>query len=127
MAEETVAIIGASSDRKKFGNKAVRAYDKLGWTVYPINPRQTQIEGLKAYRSIRDVPQPLTRVSVYVPPAIGFTLLDDIAAVKPEVVFFNPGSESPELIEKASALGLNAVVACSIIDVGASPQDFGAE
>lgn len=127
MAEETVAIIGASSDRKKFGNKAVRAYAKLGWTVFPINPRQTQIEGLKAYRSIRDVPPPVARVSVYVPPAIGITLLDDIAAVKPEVVFFNPGSESPELTAKALALGLNAVVACSIIDVGASPRDFGAE
>lgn len=127
MAEETVAIIGASRDREKFGNKAVRAYQKLGWTIYPINLRQTQIEGLKAYRSIRDVPRPVLRVSVYVPPAIGIALLDDIVAVKPEVVFFNPGSESEALIEKAFALGLNAVVACSIVDVGLSPGQFGAE
>ncbi|HUU45505.1 MAG TPA: CoA-binding protein [Acidobacteriota bacterium] len=124
---ETIVIIGASSDRRKFGNKAVRAYRELGWTVYPVHPKETEIEGLQVFRSIRDVPRPIQRVSLYVLPIVGMTLLDDIAAAKPEEVFFNPGSESPELVEKALAMGLNAAVACSIVDVGMTPGRFGAE
>ena len=43
---KTVAIIGASSDRAKFGNKAVRAFQQQGCAVYPVNPKETEIEGL---------------------------------------------------------------------------------
>ena len=120
----SIAIIGASSDRNKFGNKAVRSYVQQGWTVYPVNPKETTIEGLQAYPSIRDVPQPVDRVSVYLPPAIGMTILEDIAAVKPAELFFNPGSESEELINKAMELGLMPAVACSIVDIGLSPAQF---
>ena len=118
----TIAIIGASSDRNKFGNKAVRAYLQQGWTVYPVNPSASSIEGLKAYRSIRDVPRPVDRVSVYLPPEVGTTILESIAAVAPAEVFLNPGSESDSLISRAGQLGLNVVVACSIVDSGLSPS-----
>lgn len=120
----TIAIIGASQDRHKFGNKAVRAYHRIGWTVYPVHLSATEIEGLKAYHSIRDVPLPIERVSVYLPPTIGVTLLDDVASVSPMEFFLNPGSESPELIDRARALGLNVIVACSIVDVGLNPSEF---
>ena len=120
----SIAIIGASSDRNKFGNKAVRSYVKQGWTVYPVNPKETTIEELRVYPSIRDVPQPVDRVSVYLPPAIGMTILEDIAAIKPAELFFNPGSESEELVNKAMELGLMPAVACSIVDIGLSPTQF---
>ena len=127
MPEGTVAILGASNDRRKFGNKAVRAYRAQGWIVYPVNPKEDIVEGLKAYASIRDVPQPLDRVSVYLMPQLGIKILGDIAAAKPHEVFFNPGSESPELLDKARALGLNAVVACSIVDIGVTPAQLPSE
>lgn len=117
----SIAIIGASNDRRKFGNKAVRAYHQQGWTVLPVNPSAVTIEGLKAYPSVRDVPRPVDRVSVYVPPQVGLMLLDDIAAVQPGEVFFNPGTESDELLTRAQQLGLNVVLACSIVAIGVSP------
>lgn len=49
---DSIAIIGASSDRSKFGNKAVRAYKRKGFKVFPINPKESKIEGLKCYRSV---------------------------------------------------------------------------
>jgi acyl-CoA synthetase (NDP forming) len=65
---KTVAIIGASNDRGKFGNKAVRAFVKQGFTVYPVHPSEAVVEGLPAYRTIADVPVRPEQVSVYVPP-----------------------------------------------------------
>jgi hypothetical protein len=44
---KSVAILGASADRSKYGNKAVRAYQQQGYTVFPINPKESEIEGLR--------------------------------------------------------------------------------
>lgn len=121
---QSIAIIGASADRKKFGNAAVRTYQDLGWTVYPVNPRADQIEGIKAYASITDVPAGIDRVAVYLPPQVLLGILDDIAAAKPREVWLNPGTESDAVLEKAKALGLNVIQACSIVDRGVSPSKY---
>lgn len=121
-ATKTVAVVGASYDRAKYGNKAVRAYLADGWTVYPVIRRGDELEGLKAYTSLRDVPQPLNRVTIYLPPKLGLTLLEDIAAVKPDEFYVNPGAESPELLAKAKELGLEPIVACSILAIGQMPD-----
>jgi predicted CoA-binding protein len=121
----TVAVIGAGPERRKFGNKSVRAHLAAGWTVYPVHPTATTVEGLAAYRSVRDVPvAKLDRVTVYLPPAVGLTVLPEIAAVAPREVWFNPGADSPEVLAKARELGLAVVAGCSIINLGLSPSMF---
>jgi predicted CoA-binding protein len=121
----TIAIIGASPDRNKFGNKAVRAYARQGFDVFPIHPKADVIEGHKAYKSILEVPTPtIDRASFYLPPAIGLQVLEDVAKKNIGEVWLNPGSESPELIARAEELGLKVIVACSIIAVGESPSDL---
>src|SRR5512140_273658 len=110
---KTVAIIGASNNRGKFGNKAVRAYRAQGYTVYPVNLTEPEVEGLPAFRSILDVPVRPDRVSVYIPPQQLFGLLPDIAARGCDELWLNPGAESPEVVAKAERLGLHVVQACS--------------
>ncbi|HTQ37546.1 MAG TPA: CoA-binding protein [Pirellulales bacterium] len=118
----TVAILGASSDRSKFGNKSVRAHRQMGYTVYPVNPKGGEIEGLKVYRSLAELPAgKLDRISIYLPPAIGLEMLDEIAARGCDELWLNPGSDSPLVVEKARSLGLNTVQACSIVAVGLNP------
>ena len=77
---KVVAIVGASSHREKYGNRAVRAYAAAGYTVIPIHPRAASIEGRQAYASVLDVPGPIDLVSFYVPPDIGEQVIEDCLA-----------------------------------------------
>jgi predicted CoA-binding protein len=123
---KSVAILGASTDRSKYGNKSVRAHKAEGWTVYPVNPKADEVEGEKAYASLADVPHPVTRISVYLPASVGIRMLPEIAATPHEELFFNPGSESEELIAAAQAQGLKPLQACSIVAIGQRPGNFQA-
>jgi predicted CoA-binding protein len=118
----TVAVIGASTDRSKFGNKAVRAYVRQGWTIYPVHPTAAEIEGVPAFVSLRDVPGPVQRIAIYLPPEVGIEVLPDIAAVEHEEFFVNPGAESEAFIARAKELGLDPMETCAIIEVGESPS-----
>ena len=124
MSKPTVAIVGASNDRAKFGNKAVRAFLEEGYDVYPVHPTEPLVEGLKAYRSVLDIPVPLDKVSLYVQPRVGMQVIADVAKKGCREVWLNPGADSPELYEKALLLGLNPIVACSIVGVGADPSEL---
>ena len=116
-----VAVIGASNNRQKFGNRAVRAYRDQGYTVMPINPHEAEIEGLKAYASVLDVPGPIDMASIYLPPEIGEQVIAEIARKGIPEVWINPGAESDELIARARALGIQPIVACSIMSIGQNP------
>ncbi|MCG3126667.1 MAG: hypothetical protein CHACPFDD_01519 [Phycisphaerae bacterium] len=121
MPRKTVAIVGASADRTKFSNKAIRAYLQQDWEVYPVNPKGGEIEGLRVYASLREIEGDLDRISLYLPPAVGIRVLPDVAAAAPDEFWVNPGAESDELLAEARRLGLDPIVACSIVAVGVSP------
>ena len=124
MEKKTVAIVGASADRSKYGNKSVRAHLKQGWEVYPVNPKGGEIEGLKVYTSLAEIPVKLDRVTLYLPPAIGLKTLPAIVAANPGELFVNPGAESDELVAEAQRLDLDPILACSIMDLGTTPAEF---
>jgi predicted CoA-binding protein len=120
----TIAIIGASSDRRKFGNKALRAFRAQGFVTVPINPTESEVEGERAYARVTDYPNPIDEASVYVPPARGVKVMDDLKAKGIPVVWLNPGADGPEVIARARELGLDTRVACSILAVGESPYNY---
>ena len=119
-----VAVIGASPDREKFGNKAVRAFAHHGDTVIPINPREGAIEGLTAYKSVLDVPGPIDMATFYVVPSVGLAVLEEVARKGIREVWFNPGADDPRLVARARELGLQPVVACSIVGIGERPSAY---
>ncbi len=122
----TVAVLGASADRSKYGNKSVRAHLAQGYEVYPVNPKGGEIEGLGVFSSLADIPvERLERITVYLPPSVGLAALDEIAKKGCEELWLNPGADDPAVVARAKELGLEPIVACSIVDLGQSPGDFG--
>lgn len=122
--QKTVAVIGASTNRSKFGNRAVRAYHAQGYRVIPIHPRETEIEGLPAFKSVLDVPTAIDIASFYVPPEIGERVIEEVVAKGVREVWLNPGADSDALIDKTRALGIRPVVACSIVALGLDPHQL---
>lgn len=120
----TIAIVGASADRSKYGNKAVRAYLAEGWTVYPVNRDGGTIEGLDGVARLSDLDVDLDRISVYLPPRVTRAILPEIAAAGATEVWFNPGSADDAVLEAAAELDLPVRPACSIVDIGRSPSEF---
>ncbi|HTI36890.1 MAG TPA: CoA-binding protein [Vicinamibacterales bacterium] len=118
---KTVAIVGASADRAKYGNKALRAFERQGYHVIPINPNESHVEGHRTYASVLDVPERIDMATVYVQPDVGLRVLEDIAKKGIPEVWLNPGADEPEVVARARELGLKPVIACSILGIGERP------
>ena len=121
---KVVAVVGASTDCDKFGNKALRAFMAEGYTVIPINPNKIEVEGLKSYPSVLNVPCQIDIVTVYVQPNVALNLLSDFSEKGIPEIWINPGAESEELLVAAKSKDLNVISACSIVGIGRSPDDF---
>jgi hypothetical protein len=121
---KTVAIIGASRDRQKFGNKALRAFKAEGYRVIPINPNEREVEGMATYASVLDVPDRIDMATVYVQPDVGLRLLPEFEQKQIGEIWINPGADSPELLTEARRRKLNVVAACSIVGIGRNPNSF---
>ena len=122
--QKTVAIIGASSNRDKFGNKALRAFERRGYKVIPINPNEAEVEGHKTYASVLDVPGAIDMATVYVPVRPGVTVMEQLAKKGVGEVWLNPGADDDRVLSRARELGLNVILACSIIGIGESPSRY---
>jgi hypothetical protein len=120
----TIAVLGASPDRSKFGNKCVRAFRDEGYKVFPINLGGSEVEGLETYRRLAEVPKALDCISVYLPPPVSLELIPEIAAAGAEKVWFNPGAANARVFEAARQAGVRALDACSIVAIGRSPAQY---
>ena len=118
---KTVAVIGASSNRNKFGNRALRAFERQGFTVLAINPNEREVEGHKTYATVLDVPGPIDMATVYVPPHVGVRVMEQLARKGVPEVWLNPGADGDEVLARARELGLKTIQACSILAIGESP------
>ena len=120
LAADSFAVVGASVDRSKYGNKVLRCYQQHGRTVHPINPRAEEVEGLKAYPTLAALPAPVPAISVITPPAITEQVVRDAAAAGVQHVWMQPGAESNEAIKAAEELGLSVIAGgpCLLVVMG---------
>jgi predicted CoA-binding protein len=114
------AVVGASPDRSKYGNKVLRCYLQHGKEVYPVHPKAPEVEGQKAYPALSALPVPARAVSVITPPAITEQVVREAAAAGVTHVWMQPGAESDAAIRTAEALGLSVIAGgpCLLVVLG---------
>ncbi len=71
----TIAVVGASSDPRRASNDVAKYLIDAGYTVYLVNPTETEILGQRVYPSVRDLPEPVDIVDIFrraedVPPVV---------------------------------------------------------
>lgn len=108
-AGNSFAVVGASGDRAKYGNKVLRSYLQAGRRVYAVNPKATEIEGLTAYPSLAALPERVHGVSIITPPAVTLGVVEEAARAGIRHLWMQPGAESDEAIRRAEALGLELI------------------
>lgn len=114
------AVVGASADRSKYGNKVLRCYLQHGKEVYPINPKAPEVEGQKAYAALADLPMRVQAISVITPPAATEQVVLEAAAAGVKHIWMQPGAESEAAIRTAEALGMSVIAGgpCLLVVLG---------
>lgn len=103
------AVVGASRDRAKYGNKVLRAYLERGYDVLAVNPHEKEVEGVASYPDLASLPERVEAVSIITPPPVTERIVEEAAAAGVRHVWMQPGAESPEAIRRAEELGMNLI------------------
>ena len=103
------AVAGASTDRSKYGNQVLKALAKHSPTVYPINPTADEVEGLKAFPRISELPSVPESLSIVTPPKVTRQVVQDAIQAGVRCVWMQPGAEDDEAIEAAKAAGMTVI------------------
>jgi predicted CoA-binding protein len=109
LAGDSFAVVGASKDRQKYGNKVLRSYLQAGRRVFPVNPIADEIEGRECYPDLASLPERVHGVSIITPPAVTEQIVEQAAAAGIEHLWMQPGAESPKAIARAEELGLSLI------------------
>jgi predicted CoA-binding protein len=121
LAQGPWAVVGATTVRAKYGNKVLRCYlQNEKSPVYPVNPRGGEIEGLAAYPTLADLPEPARAISVITPPAITEGIVAEAAAHGIRHLWMQPGAESPYALALAEQHGLECIAGgpCILVVLG---------
>jgi predicted CoA-binding protein len=114
------AVVGASTNRAKYGNKVLRVYIQKKRKVYPVNPKAEQIEGLAAFPDLGSLPEPVHGISVITPPRVTESIVEEAARLGIRNVWMQPGAESEAAVQTAEEAGINVIGgdACILVTLG---------
>ena len=115
------AVVGASNDRDKYGNKVLRCYvQKSRAPVYPVNPNAEEVEGLACYPSLGALPEPARAVSIITQPSVTEDVVREAVELGIEHLWMQPGAESPRALELAREAGIEPIAGgpCLLVVLG---------
>ena len=120
MQSPAFAVVGASSNRVKYGNKVLRCYLQNGKTVYPVNPREEFIEGIPVYPSVKDLPSDVHSISIITPPAITEVVVNEAIKKGIKNIWIQPGAESDRSVKKCIVHDINIISGgpCILVTMG---------
>lgn len=120
LAETRFAVVGASPDRAKYGNKVLRCYLQNGRAAVPVHPKEAQVEGVDAYASLGAIPGGVGAVSVITPPPVTEKVVEEAGRLGIRHVWMQPGAESDAAVARARSLGMNVIAGgpCLLVVLG---------
>ena len=115
MEKQTVVVLGASNKPERFANMAIKKLIQHGHTVIPVHPRLTEIDGVPVVHELGQIKDSVDTLTLYVGPQRIQPLIDDIVALAPKRVIFNPGTESAALEKHLTENDIAFVRACTLV------------
>ena len=109
LAGRRFAVVGASKDRAKYGNKVLRAYQQNNFEVFPVNPNADEVEGLRAYADLKSLPGTIDRVSIVTPPDTTEKIVEQAVELGVRNIGMQPGAESEQSVMHARRAGANVI------------------
>jgi len=107
--QKSFAVVGATDNPEKYGNRIVKNLKGRGYEVYPVNPKLEEVEGLKCYPSIAEIPVRVDVVDFVVPPKATEEILKQCKNLGLDRIWLQPGSESETAIAFCKANNLKVV------------------
>jgi len=119
------AVVGASRNRDKYGNKVLRVYLQHERPVFPVNPTADVIEGLPAFADLASLPETPHGVSVITPPEVTASVVDEAIRLGIGHIWMQPGAENQQAVELARQHGINVIAgdACILVAMGYTERD----
>ena len=113
-------VVGASTDRTKYGNRVLRCYLQNGKRAIPVNPREAEVEGIACVASVLDLPDEVTSISVITPPAVTEQVVEQAVQKGIRNVWMQPGAESKRAVDFCQAHGVNVIAdgSCLLVVLG---------
>jgi len=113
-------VVGASSNRQKFGNRILRCYMQHGKRAIPVNPNETEIEGVACVKDVENLPAEVKSISMITPPAVTEQLVPRAIARGIENIWMQPGAESPAAVALCREKGINVIAdgSCLLVVLG---------
>lgn len=113
--DKNVAILGASDNPDRYSNKALKLLLEKGYNVFPVHPVLSSIEGIKVFKSLLDIKEGISTLTVYVNKNIIEKEIGNIIILKPERVIFNPGTESSDVEKKLIENKIKVIRGCTLV------------
>ena len=119
-ASPVFGVVGASSNRDKYGNKVLRCYQQNNRRAIPVHPAEKQVEGVDCVASVAELPGEVESISVITPPKITEQVVEQAAAKGIRNIWMQPGAESPVAVRYCEERGLNVIAdgSCVLVVLG---------
>jgi uncharacterized protein len=120
LQSEAFGVVGASSDRDKYGNKVLRAYQQKNMRAIPVNPKEKEIEGVPCVASVMDLPPGAKSISIITPPPVTEQVVEMAIRKRIDNIWMQPGAESKAAVEKCRQSGINVIAdgSCILVVLG---------
>ncbi|MDA3904070.1 MAG: CoA-binding protein [Desulfuromusa sp.] len=120
LASPVFAVVGASTNRDKYGNKVLRCFQQNERTVIPVHPKEVQIEAVDCVASVAELPADVQSISVITPPQITEKVVEQAAVKGIKNIWMQPGAESPAAVQYCEEQGLNVIAdgSCVLVVLG---------